>query len=355
MLFCGANGKVYRNVGVQIGGGLLRLKDTGSQCGESRGSYQRNQGSSTEINSNIWKDQNAYVTYDDLLRDVLVSKEVTINWLMEQKLIASKQECERCGNDMVLVKCEDRSDGFRWECRKQVSGRRHKFTVSIRKGSWFEESNLTIEEVLKYTYWWTQGLDQCQIRRQLRMSPNTAVDWDSFCRETCEVTMLDKSEKIGGVGKVVQIDESKVGKRKYHRGHRVEGQWVFGGIEEDSRRCFMVPVEDRSEATLVPIIKQWIEPGTLIVSDCWKSYSKLREHGYEHETVNHSKEFKNENGFDTNKQEGHWRHMKTSLPIFGTRKEHFTSYLAEFMWRYKYKNMDTFKVFLSDVKEIYKV
>lgn len=63
--------------------------------------------------------------------------------------------------------------------------------------------------------------------------------------------MLDKSEKIGGVGKVVQIDESKVGKRKYHRGHRVEGQWVFGGIEEDSRRCFMVPVEDRSEATLL--------------------------------------------------------------------------------------------------------
>lgn len=168
--------------------------------------------------------------------------------------------------------------------------------------------------------------------------------------------MLDKSEKIGGVGNVVQIDESKVGKRKYHRGHRVEGQWVFGGIEEDSRRCFMVPVEDRSEATLLPIIKQWIEPGTLIVSDrgC-KSYSKLRELGYEHETVNHSKEFKNENGFHTNKQEGHWRHLKTSLPIFGTRKEHFTSYLAEFMWRYKYKNADTFKVFLSDVKEICKV
>ena len=71
-----------------------------------------------------------------------------------------------------------------------------------------------------------------------------------FCRETCEVTIQKKSEKIGGEGKVVQIDESKVGKRKYHRGHSVEGQWVFGGIEEDSRRCFLVAVEDRSEATL---------------------------------------------------------------------------------------------------------
>ena len=263
MLFCGANGKVFRHFGVQIGGGIVKNVET--QCSASQGSYNRDHGSS---DARVWDDINAYVTYDDLLQDVLVSKELTIKWLMDEKLIASKQMCERCGEEMSLVECSDRSDGYRWECRKQDKGRRHKFTVSIRKGSWFAESNLTIEEVLKYTYWWTQGLDQCQIRRQLKLNPNTAVDRDSFCRETCEVTMLDKSEKIGGDGKIVQIDESKVGKRKYHRGQRVEGQWVFGGIEEESRKSFMVPVEDRSEATLIPIIKQWIEPGTLIVSDC---------------------------------------------------------------------------------------
>ena len=75
-----------------------------------------------------------------------------------------------------------------------------------------------------------------------------------------------------------------------------------------------MPVENRSEATLLPIITEWIEPGTLIVS-----YSKLSENGYLHETVNHSKESVNSNGFNTDKQ-GHWRHMKTSLPICGTRK-----------------------------------
>ena len=48
------------------------------------------------------------------------------------------------------------------------------------------------------------------------------------------MTMLQKIDKIRGPGKTVQIDESKVGKRKYHRVHRVEGQWVFGGIEEDT-------------------------------------------------------------------------------------------------------------------------
>lgn len=329
------------------------FKDAEAQCGASKGSYQRDKLNPGQL-ENVWDNISVFMTYDDLLKDVLMTKELTIQWLMKEKLIASKQNCAKCGGEMSLLECADRSDGFRWECRKQAGGRRHKQTLSIRKGSWFEESNLTLEEILKHTYWWCQDLDQWQTRRQLKINSNTAVDWDSFCRETCEVTMLQKSEKIGGPGKTVQIDESKVGKRKYHRGHRVEGQWVFGGIEEDTRKCFLVPVEDRSEATLLPIIKEWIEPGTLIVSDCWKSYSKLSDNGYLHETVNHSKEFVNSNGFNTNKQEGHWRHMKTSLPIFGTRKEHFSSYLAEFMWRYKHKDSDPFKVFLRDMKALYK-
>ena len=47
----------------------------------------------------------------------------------------------------------------------------------------------------------------------------------------------------------------------YHHGHRVEGQWVFGAIEQDSRKCFILTVED----PLLPIIKEWIAPGTLVL------------------------------------------------------------------------------------------
>jgi len=37
--------------------------------------------------------------------------------------------------------------------------------------------------------------------------------------------------EMGGPGHIVQIDDSKFGKRKYNKGKRVEGVWVFAMIE----------------------------------------------------------------------------------------------------------------------------
>jgi len=60
----------------------------------------------------------------------------------------------------------------------------------------------------------------------------------------CTVLIEDESEQIGGVGMRVEVDESKFGRRKYHTGRRVDGVWVFGGIERDSNfpNCFFVIV-----------------------------------------------------------------------------------------------------------------
>ena len=51
-------------------------------------------------------------------------------------------------------------------------------------------------------------------------------------REVCLHDVLDSSQQIGGEGIEVEIDESKFGKHKYYRGHKVDGQWVFGGREK---------------------------------------------------------------------------------------------------------------------------
>lgn len=123
---------------------------------------------------------------------------------------------------MKLTPCVDRKDGLRWECRK-YGNKKHRTERSIRKGSWFDNSNLSLQETLTLTYWWCEGLTEAQISRQLGLGSHTIVDWDMFCRETCEVTLENElsTNKIGGPGKIVQIDESKIGKRKYYKGHRV--------------------------------------------------------------------------------------------------------------------------------------
>jgi acetaldehyde dehydrogenase (acetylating) len=91
------------------------------------------------------------------------------------------------------------------------------------------------------------------------------VEWYKFAHEVFATILEVDSSPIGGPGTIAEIDKSKFGKRKYHCGRRVE---VFGGIERGTRKCFLISVEDRSAATLIPIIKQYILTGTLIMPDC---------------------------------------------------------------------------------------
>ena len=75
-------------------------------------------------------------------------------------------------------------------------GEKHKVEISVRKGSWFEKSNLTLEEILKLTYLWCQDLNQLQMKHELGLAESSGVDWDSFCRKVCEITIIENSEKL---------------------------------------------------------------------------------------------------------------------------------------------------------------
>jgi transposase-like protein len=103
------------------------------------------------------------------------------------------------------------------------------------------------------------------------------ADWGQFCRGTMFVYMEGCSEKIGDPNKTVEIDESKFGKRKYSRGHPVKGQWMFGGVERESGKTFLVHVPDRTADTLMAVIDAWIEPGTTVISDCWGAYRNFAQ------------------------------------------------------------------------------
>ena len=112
-------------------------------------------------------------------------------------------------------------------------------------GTFFERSKLSIFQILGLINLWVENVSLKVTAQQLNLGPSTVGDWASFCREVVFNGFITCVEKLGGPGKIVEIDESKFGKRKYHRGKHVEGQWVFGGYERGTGRVFMVPVESR--------------------------------------------------------------------------------------------------------------
>lgn len=162
--------------------------------------------------------------------------------------------------------------------------------------------------------------------------------------------MVTRQEPLGGVGKNIEIDESKFGKRKYNRGKRVEGQWVFGLIERETGRVVLVPVERRNTETLLPIIKKWVLIGSTIISDRWGAYNSLELEGYIHETVNHSKNFKDPvTGANTNRIESTWRAAKDKFESSSRRKHSFSGYLAKYSFL-KYCSMNKLDPFVQFMK-----
>ena len=71
---------------------------------------------------------------------------------------------------------------------------------------------------------------------------------------------------------------------------------VFGGIERERKKNIVLltngqKVLQRKKETLIPIIKKYIKPGSVIYSDKWGAYSTLSNHGYTHYQINHSANF----------------------------------------------------------------
>jgi transposase-like protein len=161
-------------------------------------------------------------------------------------------------------------------------------------------------------YWAFEEFSFRKASRKLAMAEHTFVDWRNFLCDICAEHFLRNPVRIGGVGVEVQIDESVFVRRKHNVGRRpVPQQWVFGGIDTTTNEGFLVAVPQRNAATLLPIIQQFIRPGTTVVSDLWAAYNTIGNIGYRHLTVNHQVNFVNPvTGAHTNTVENMWMRAK---------------------------------------------
>lgn len=298
---------------------------------------------------------NTPVASDDI-KDLCRDPEQLHRYLWKSGLLGDfSGVCQSCSEGNVSLNKD--GDNFWWRCGKRSCRKK----ISLTKGSFFEGSKLDIKTILLLIYYFLYKAPYELVANELKIkSSHTIVDWFNFCREVCITILTQDNTKIGGQGHVVEIDESKFGKRKYNRGRRVDGCWVLGGIDRTTRQTFFQIVPDRTKETLLPILLENIYPDSIVVSDCWRSYSSLGEHFDSHRSVNHSLNFVDpaDKSVHTNSIESQWRVLKRSvLPFNGTSKDLYSSYFAWYCVSQKYL-IDVpckFKAFLELVKRAYRL
>ena len=104
---------------------------------------------------------------------------------------------------------------------------------------------------------------------------------------------LSNQDPIGGTVISVEIDETFIVRRKFQRGRPLSQLWLFGGIERETKRKFVIPLSgdvgnQRNKETLFPLIQKNIKRGSVVYSDSWKAYNGLDKLWYTHFVVNHS-------------------------------------------------------------------
>lgn len=144
---------------------------------------------------------------------------------------------------------------------------------------------------------------------------------------------------------VIEADETYIGpkkskKRNVKRGRGSENKTPVFGLIERNGNLKIMPVEKVNKQTLQSIIRQYVEPGSTMMTDEFKSYYGL-EKLYVHKVVCHSSWEYVRGDAHTNSIEGAWSHLKRGI-IKGTyqrpSKKYLDLYLNEFEFRWNNRN-----------------
>ena len=125
------------------------------------------------------------------------------------------------------------------------------------------------------------------------LAEETVVNWFNFLREECSSKLMPipiQDKLVGGVGEIVELDESQMIKRKHNRGQFREQheQWVFGMYDRQRKIRWIEFAASRDAPILLPLIRRYVCPGMTIYSDGWGAYNNLPNIGYGHERVIHA-------------------------------------------------------------------
>jgi transposase-like protein len=274
------------------------------------------------------------------LQNPIFTDETKAREWLEARVWPNGPVCPHCGStgdDVTALQGKAHRPGL-----YQCAGCREQFTVTVK--TVFERSKVPLSKWLAALFMMTaskKGVSAHQIHRSLQISYKTA--W-FLCHRLREAMRSGALAPMGGSGKIIEIDETLMG--------RVEGaprtpRWgqsanwrnhVLTLVERDgSARSFHI--SSSTMAKLFPIIRANIDRETTVMTDELPAFKRLGNDFAKHEVVNHTdKEYVRAN-VTTNTVEGYFSIFKRGMR--GTyqhcSEKHLHRYLAEFDFRYNHR------------------
>lgn len=284
------------------------------------------------------------------LKHIFDNEENAIMYLIENNYINKYDICNNCNSEMKLYTKEKLFKCKNYKCRK---------SISPFKGTIFSKMKLPTNIQVHLLYEFLKKTPSTILSSSLEIDRKTITKYNKLFRNYLKDKQLyNNKEKIGGRNEIVEIDETKIAKRKYNRGHKVEGVWIIGGIQRsrlknkvrnENKKMFLLPIKERNMENINEVITKYVKKGTTIYTDCWKGYNNLDKIGYKHKTVNHKKHFKDpETGIHTNTIEGTWNGLKQSIIPRNRTKKDIKLHIKEFLWRKKNGERNIWTQFLKD-------
>ena len=167
------------------------------------------------------------------LLNVIMDKTKTtrecVDYLMTLRLLASTVVCSKCTAQMALSPRKSISDGWLWRC----SSSQCRTTVSIKKGSFFENMHISLSKYILVIYYWSQNVSSQNTVQFTGVSRKSVGNIFAFLREICSKQLIDSPTPLGEPGKTVQIDDSLFSRTpKPNRVRQPQTDaWVFGMVD----------------------------------------------------------------------------------------------------------------------------
>ena len=207
-------------------------------------------------------------------------------------------------------------------------------------GTPFERSRTPLQKWFYAMYLFTtsrHGVPAKELQRQLGVTYKCAWRMGHEIRK-----YMSDTDGNDGLSGHVEIDETYVGGKDNVMGRPGKDSKktaVLGMIERDGNVMTHI-VPDARRATLIPIIKKYVEKGARVSTDQLHAYRVLGKAGYDHKSVNHGAMEWVRGDTHTQSIEGVWSRLKNS--IRGTHihvsRKHLPKYLGEFEYRYNMRN-----------------